>query len=224
MQPAVTIFRAFRPPARSWVAAFCLILCAISSASYARDYKVEVLIFENLGEHRAYESYRYQEIEKMSSAAETWFIQPSMLTGAATAISQSSELRLLTSYSWGQESLPYSQSAVFNLIEADLTGWIKIYANHLLYANLDLDYNGYRLQEKRRLKLDEKHFFDHPKFGVLLQVSRLEPPPETLENQDAEISENQLQESPGGSFPQTDNIKPAKDSDREPAQLLEIQE
>jgi hypothetical protein len=36
--------------------------------------------------------------------------------------------------------------------------------------------DGFRLAEKRRIKLDEKHFFDHPKFGVLMQVSRLEQP------------------------------------------------
>lgn len=32
----------------------------------------------------------------------------------------------------------------------------------------------YRLQERRRLKLDELHYFDHPAFGALVQVSRIE--------------------------------------------------
>ena len=35
-------------------------------------------------------------------------------------------------------------------------------------------YLGYRMVEKRRLKLNERHYFDHPKFGLLVQVSRLE--------------------------------------------------
>ena len=60
------------------------------------------------------------------------------------------------------------------LINQALNGWIKIYAKTLLFAQLDLDYFGYRLQEKRRMLLDDVHFFDHPKFGILLQVTRVE--------------------------------------------------
>ena len=57
-----------------------------------------------------------------------------------------------------------------------------------MFANLDLDFNGYRMTEKRRLKLNEKHYFDHPKFGVLLRVSRLEDKAEeeTLESESVE--------------------------------------
>ena len=92
----------------------------------------------------------------------------------STTLKKSESYRVLNYYSWGQESLPFSEAAAVELTEPNLTGWIKIYANHLLYINLDLDYQGYRMNEKRRIKLDEKHFFDHPKFGVLAQVSRLE--------------------------------------------------
>ena len=55
----------------------------------------------------------------------------------------------------------------------------KVYATDLLFADINIDVNGYRLTEKRRLKLNEKHFFDHPKFGLLVQVSRLEAQAET---------------------------------------------
>jgi len=68
------------------------------------------------------------------------------------------------------------------VIEQDINGWVKIYAEQLLFANIDVDYLGYRLNEKRRLKLNEKHFFDHPKFGLLVQVSRLEPKEEVTES------------------------------------------
>jgi hypothetical protein len=30
-----------------------------------------------------------------------------------------------------------------------------------------------RLQETRKIKLNEVHYFDHPLFGVILQVSRM---------------------------------------------------
>ena len=140
----------------------------------AKDYKVEVLLFENLEAHSAFESQHYREPGVRETDAETWFIEPSMLLDEATAIETSANYKMLRYFSWGQESLPLSESAAFNVLEQQINGWIKIYANELLFANLDLDFNGYRMDQKRRLKLDEKHYFDHPKFGVLLQVSRLE--------------------------------------------------
>ena len=145
-----------------------------STTISAKEYKVEVLIFENIEKHTAYESYQYTTPEEQLSKEKTWFLEPTMLIDQAELIQTSDAYKLLHHLSWGQESLPLSESAIQNVYEDDISGWFRIYANELLFANLDLDYLGYRLVEKRRLKLDEQHFFDHPKFGILLQVSRLE--------------------------------------------------
>ena len=158
-----------------------LTACSLANVALAKDYKVEVLIFENLEEQTALESYQYQEIKDLSSNAQLWPIEPSMLLDEVERLNVSEDYQLLYYYSWGQESLPVSESAAMNVLEEFMRGWIKIYAGHLLFINLDLDYNGYRLSEKRRIKLNEKHFFDHPKFGVLIQVSRLEPEEEDLD-------------------------------------------
>ena len=141
---------------------------------WAKDYKVEVLLFKNLTPSNATESNHYQVPQKMRSGSTIWLLEPSLLLDEANAIKNSSNYEFLHHFSWGQKSLPYAKSANFNVVESDAQGWIKIYAEQLLFANLDLDFNGYRLSEKRRLKLNEKHFFDHPKFGILLQVSRLQ--------------------------------------------------
>jgi hypothetical protein len=148
---------------------------ATSFSTHAKDYKVELIVFENLDRNAASESYASSEIPAMESGAEVWLIEPTMLLEESTAIKGSKSYRLIKHYSWGQESLPFDEAAAVNLIEPNLAGWAKIYARQLLYVNLDLEFQGYRLQEKRRIKLDEKHFFDHPKYGVLAQVSRLEP-------------------------------------------------
>ena len=63
-----------------------------------------------------------------------------------------------------------------------------MYADQLLFTNIDLDHNGFRMKEKRRLKLNEKHFFDHPKFGLIMQVSRLEPKKDTDEAKVVELN------------------------------------
>lgn len=140
----------------------------------AKDYKIEVLIFQNKDAYLAYESKDYAEPTVLETEAVTWPLEPSMLIEQAEALGVSNKYQLMQHLSWGQESLPLSLSAAYQVQEENVHGWIKVYAKDLLFANLDLDYQGYRMFEKRRLKLNEKHFFDHPKFGVLLQVSRLE--------------------------------------------------
>lgn len=167
-----------------------LLLLVPTSNIQAKDYMVEVLVFENNIEARATESHEYTAPREMKFEAETWELESSMLLEQAQAIVDSSDYELVHHFSWGQESLPYEDSATFNVYEDKAQGFIKIYAEQLLFANIDLDYDGYRMQEKRRLKLNEKHFFDHPKFGLLLQVSRLEVEEEELElEQEAEGAE-----------------------------------
>ena len=151
-----------------------LALVIFSVPALARDYKVEAIIFKQLNGGAATESHTYKPPASVASPSETWLVEPSMLLEELEKLKESENYEVVQFYAWGQESLPLSQSASMSLYEPGMQGWIKIYANSLLFVNIDLDLEGYRLQEKRRIKLDEKHFFDHPKFGVLLQVSRLE--------------------------------------------------
>ncbi len=141
--------------------------------AYAKDYMVEVLIFENEQASPATESHAYDAPKKMKSGSKAWVIEPSMLLEETEALGNSSEFEVKQHYSWGIESLQYEDSANYTILDDESRGYIKVYADQLLFTNIDLDYKGFRMKEKRRLKLNEKHFFDHPKFGLLMQVSRL---------------------------------------------------
>ena len=154
---------------------FLAMVVQVPHANAANEYKIEVLVFRNLDEAPATESHHYQPPRDLSSKAKTWYVEPSMLVKEARALRESSDYQVLHYYSWAQEALPSSEAAVYSLSEIELSGWVKVYAKTLLFANLDLDLNGYRMTENRRLKLDEENYFDHPKFGVLLRVSRLLP-------------------------------------------------
>jgi len=106
-------------------------------------------------------------------------VKPFSLTMQVRAVLLSGVF-LLTGYSQATIAKDYVvEVATYTVIEQDTQGYIKIYADQLLFANIDLDFNGFRMIEKRRLKLNERHFFDHPKFGILMQVSRLPKTPET---------------------------------------------
>ncbi|MGR8918061.1 MAG: CsiV family protein [Gammaproteobacteria bacterium] len=66
-------------------------------------------------------------------------------------------------------------------LERRIEGIASIKVSRLLHIDLDfLYYDGagepVRLTETRRLKLREIHYFDHPSFGLLVQVSPWAPP------------------------------------------------
>ena len=78
--------------------------------------------------------------------------------------------------------------------EPTATGSVQIFENRLLFVDIDIqnnfdsglvDYSNpssasdsptgiHRIKEKRRVKLNEIHYFDHPFFGALVRVSREE--------------------------------------------------
>jgi|GEM_PF-1074501 hypothetical protein len=162
----------------SLIIGFMLLVGMNSTSTFAKDYKVEAIVFKQLNAGAAAESHRYTPPSSPHSASATWAIDASMLVDDVVSLNESPDYEIVQTFSWAQESLPFSESASMSMYEPSLKGWIKVYANSLLYVNLDLEMEGFRLTEKRRIKLDEKHFFDHPKFAVLMQVSRLEKPAE----------------------------------------------
>jgi hypothetical protein len=155
------------------VASACAALL-FSSPSFAKDYKIEAIIFKNQSLARTFEPSTYEPPLAPESKASRWQLKPSMLLEQYQAIKDSSNYLPLLFESWGQRSLPKSSAAVYPIVHPQAKGWIRVYARDLLFIQLDLDVEGYRLTETRRVKLNEKHFFDHPKFGLLMQVSRLE--------------------------------------------------
>lgn len=142
---------------------------------WAKDYKVEAIVFKNLSPSRTFEPSTYEPPVAPQSKATKWTIKPTMLLEQYEAIKNSPDYLPLVFSSWGQRSLPKSTAAIYKISHPNAKGWIRVYARDLLFIQLDLDIDGYRLRQTRRVKLNEKHFFDHPKFGVLMQVSRLEP-------------------------------------------------
>lgn len=88
-------------------------------------------------------------------------------------------------------------TSAFRRAKNPITGSVQIFENRLLFVDLDIknEFGGdaysrslsfaetdtsrpagiYRLKEKRRVKLNEIHYFDHPFFGALVRVSRWQP-------------------------------------------------
>ncbi len=146
---------------------------ALFGSAQAKDYIVEVILFENTSRPNVTEPHAYEAPKKPRTQAQAWVLDTKLLSDQVEKIRNSSDYDLKYHFAWGQEALPYSRSATYTVVEREAQGYIKVYAENLLFANIDLDYKGFRMVEKRRLKLNEKHYFDHPQFGILMQVSRL---------------------------------------------------
>ncbi len=57
-----------------------------------------------------------------------------------------------------------------------LAGSVALQRGQYLFLGLDVDYQAapgvtFGLREKRRVKFGERHYFDHPAFGVIAQVT-----------------------------------------------------
>lgn len=63
-------------------------------------------------------------------------------------------------------------------VSGEVNGFVRIQRGEYLELILDLEYQPlpnqfYRLNEVRRIKFNEQHYFDHPKFGVVAIVKPL---------------------------------------------------
>lgn len=166
-----------------------------------KEYRIEAIVFQNNSGSATFEATDYQAASIKPSNGNVWRERPLLLTDEVSQLNTSPNYHVINYAAWGQASLPYRRSPYITYIPRtavlstaitgsfpaqstielpstsiatdDLRGSLRIYANDLLYAHVDLELNGYQLKEKRRLKLNETHYFDHPKFGLILQVSRM---------------------------------------------------
>ena len=92
----------------------------------------------------------------------------------------SKQYRPLVHLGWRQQILGPRQSVARPLYEqagtVSIEGLLRVYTETFLHVDLDLtlrvsDDGSYRLNDSRRLRSGETHYFDHPRFGVLLRLT-----------------------------------------------------
>jgi hypothetical protein len=159
-------------------------------------YEVEVIVFSNqLPDMEGGELWRFEQIRpENGDIAEAVVLgeQPpaeSLLSPAALALEQSGRHHVLAHLRWQQNAEVKSSSKpvkISNPAES-LDGALRLYSSRYLLMDINLtlrepartgffgvsggDTQIYRLSEFRRIKLLETHYFDHPKFGVLVRVA-----------------------------------------------------
>ena len=103
----------------------------------------------------------------------------------------SRDFRPIVHTAWRQPVYPASQETTLQLSSvagntpANLGGEISLFVNRFLHLTLDLQLAGqrtgldslvFKLQEQRKMRSAELHFFDHPRFGALALISKANLP------------------------------------------------
>ncbi len=125
------------------------------------------------------------------------------LGGVNKVLKLSSGYRPIHHVAWEQPELIKSRAKKVHIKnpEAKINGTVNLRGGHLLHLDLDISYfidlftesvtafaeegvdadeeitmsgTYAQMQETRRIKLNELHYFDHPLFGVIMRVTRLQ--------------------------------------------------
>ena len=195
-----------------------LSLILFCQGALARDYQVEVVVFERTGstdvESEVWDfspenlaQHQSRMVNLSTKATEDFEFDPA-LTHLANVQRNlvDSGLRILRTANWIQPSAVYQDAPLVSLGIENSTlpyGFIRVYRTSLIFVHVDLqispldgqaaselagaaigatagsslvageeipDNPHYFISEKRRVKFKEIHYFDHPRFGVIVSV------------------------------------------------------
>ncbi len=162
---------------------FCLVLGNAKAAPEpVRWYKVSVLVFsqpvttdEDLTQQPGFSRPANLKRPKLLPA------QESDLAETYRRLKQSRPYHPVLHQAWIQPALANRINAPYLVTNFhDVEGIIRLQRGQYLYVIVDMEYRApggtHRLREKRRVLLNETHYFDHPAFGVLVRVSPVERP------------------------------------------------
>jgi hypothetical protein len=161
------------------------------------SYEIEVVVFENRLSSLEGNELWAREPEKPASTGKDKPVSAgenppadSALSAAAAALEKSGQHHVLAHLRWRQAAEAKSVSKPVNISNAagGLDGSLRFYLSRFLIVEMNLalrELQGggvlsgatenttvvYRLNEPRRIKVSETHYFDHPKFGALVRVS-----------------------------------------------------
>ena len=168
-----------------------------ATAEKESTYEIEVVVFENrqpdlLGDELLMRDAAQAKIRGLEDA-----ITPDKAEGGATLspaitslLEQNGQYRVLTHLHWVQTVDAKSVAKavrVASINPDELEGSIRFYMSRHLHLDVNLLFREtlatagtdprtevYRLNEQRKLKSQETHYFDHPRFGVLARVMPVE--------------------------------------------------
>ncbi len=159
-----------------------LSLMSIAVSATERSYKIELIIFaQDMPNTEVFEQTESQiQWPRRVSSLSAYHAVGSdgrYLKSTYARLSRSHNYQPLLHVAWTQSvnSNSWGRAVRISNPEGTINGFFQIQRGHLVHLKADFEYSVgstvYRLNEKRRFKLKETHYLDHPKFGVIARVS-----------------------------------------------------
>lgn len=164
---------------------FILICSLASSGLDAKEFQVELLVFEHIyaspspeGTAKAvFDESEYSRLIDFSSVDSNDL----QLKDEAQGIRGSRNFRLLKHIAWIQEGLSKEEAGTINISRwiPGLQGTVALYLNRYLhldfYIEKTINNNDVSLlDEKRRLRSKTTHYIDNPYFGIIARITSVE--------------------------------------------------
>lgn len=180
---------------KRFIVTLCLVLASLSAHAVTPSppvpsYDIEVLVFEiRLPDYEGAELWTTDNVKPVdTSDAIVAGTNPvaSELSSAANALRSDSRFRILLHRRWTQPAEARSDSKPVQLSTGDgeLDGTLRFYIARFLHLEVNLAFQPvapvqtsfpgemptYQIKEQRRIRSQELHYFDHPKFGAIVRV------------------------------------------------------
>jgi hypothetical protein len=151
------------------------------------QYDVEIIVFRNLAGQADGEQWpaadatmpdAYRPPARDTAAAELT-ASPRRLQRIADALDRSGAYRVLEHRAWRQTAHDRSRAVPLpvNAAAGQLDGTVTLVRERFLHLDVDLVLQSiYTLDETRRVRSGERHYFDHPMFGVIAEVTPYSAP------------------------------------------------
>lgn len=159
-------------------------LIGINSQANERLYEVELAIFsQDMTNTEVFDQTESQiawptNVTSLSSYQQVG--SGSMkLNDSNAALSRQQRYHSLLHIAWIQavKANRISPAVSISNPEKTLNGFFRLQRGNLIHMIVDIEFSPahdsviYRLNEKRRFKLNETHYLDHPKFGILARIT-----------------------------------------------------
>lgn len=167
-----------------------LLLSMLASNSYAASglYKIELLVFsqdmpntEVFDQTNSLIAWPKHVVDRISY--QQVGREQMNLLGSYSRLSRGQNYRVLMHVAWTQSVKANRLGTAVRIAnpEGTINGFFRLQRGHLVHMIADIEYAPdpyqgavmYRLNEKRRFKLNETHYLDHPRFGILARISPL---------------------------------------------------
>ncbi|MEE9345575.1 MAG: CsiV family protein [Methylococcales bacterium] len=166
----------------------CLFMTLLPTLTHAekRKFQIDVLVFKQNSDTSeemltSYPPLKWPKkmIEPGEKTTKVISTSSSKLAEAAAMLARKPQYSILAHQSLEQVISSEKAGNYVHIKGNGANGFVRLKRGHNLHLNIGMEYpnesteNTFVISEKRRVLLNKKHYFDHPRIGVITHVSPL---------------------------------------------------